>query len=101
MDLNISEFLYSKLGLFNDCLKISSSTIQELCLSFSLDATDRGPLRDDDFEVCVEDDDGDDGDGSDGAFCDRTMADFAAFCDCAEDNDVSGGGGGGASLIEE
>ena len=91
------------MGLLSDCLKISSSTIQELCLSFSLDATDRGPLRDDDFELRVEDDDGEDGDGSDGAnradgaFCDRTMAGFATFCDCAEDNDVSGGGGGGPS----
>ena len=101
------------MGLFNDCLKISSSTIQEFSLSFPLDATDIVPLRDDDFEVYVEDDDVDEGDGPDGAFCDRMMDGFSAFCDCAEDNDVIGGGGGGGpssndsycgagpSLIEE
>jgi hypothetical protein len=57
------------------------------------------PLRDDDFEVYVEDDDVDDGDGPDGTFCDKMMDGFSAFFDCAEDNVVIGGGGGVASLI--
>ena len=96
MDLNISEFLYSKFGLFSDCLKISSSTTHELCLSFPLDDTDRLPLRDDDFEVCVEDDEDDDGDGTDDAFCDKTMVGFSIFFDCSDDNDVIGGGGSGS-----
>ena len=74
--------------------------MQEFSLYFPLDATDIAPLRDDDFEVYVEDDDVDDGDGLDGAngaFCDKMMGGFSAFCDCVDNNDVTGGGGGGPS----